>query len=175
MVMTRPGSAAVPSRQLTETVLELLHATPHPLLLVPETGPASGLPRRLLLATDAAPLRLHDPLNQRVLRQLLHATGATLDAVHVSPDLHAHPNPPSVAATLRAAHLVEELPAERFHAVRHPSVVGGVLAEAARQDADLLVVVARRHSFLGSLFHHSVTAQLIGQSPIPVLVLPADD
>ena len=49
------------------------------------------------------------------------------------------------------------------------------LAEAARQDADLLIVVARQQSLLGSLFHRSITAQLIAQSPLPVLVLPAED
>ena len=55
------------------------------------------------------------------------------------------------------------------------TVVGGVLAEAARQEADVLVVVVRRHSLLGSLFHSSVTAQLIQESTIPVLLLPAED
>jgi nucleotide-binding universal stress UspA family protein len=39
----------------------------------------------------------------------------------------------------------------------------------------MLVVVARRHTLFGSLFHTSITTQLIEQSPIPVLVLPAED
>jgi len=47
--------------------------------------------------------------------------------------------------------------------------------QAARREADMLVVVARRHSLLGGLFHSSITAQLIQESPIPVLVLPAED
>jgi nucleotide-binding universal stress UspA family protein len=50
-----------------------------------------------------------------------------------------------------------------------------VLEEAVRLDSDLLVVVTRRHSLLGSLFHRSVTAQLIQESPIPLLLLPAED
>ena len=48
------------------------------------------------------------------------------------------------------------------------------LTEAARQQADLLVVGARHHSLLGSLFHRSITALLIQASPIPVLILPAE-
>ncbi len=175
MVMARLGSAAAPSPQLTETVMALLRETPHPLLLVPEAGAEPELPRRLLLATDGEPFRLHDLLHQRVLNQLLHATGGILSAVLVGPHPQAHPNPAATATAIRTACMVDDLPASRHHAVRHHSVVEGVLAEAARQQADLLVVVARHHSLLGSLFHRSVTAQLIEQSPIPVLVLPAQD
>ena len=69
--------------------------------------------------------------------------------------------------------LVNGFAESRLHEVYHPAVVAGVLGEAARQQADLLVVVARRHSLLGSLFHRSVTALLIQKSPIPVLILPA--
>jgi nucleotide-binding universal stress UspA family protein len=36
-----------------------------------------------------------------------------------------------------------------------------------------VVLIARRRSFMGSLFHHSVTAQVLLLSKIPVLVLPA--
>ena len=39
----------------------------------------------------------------------------------------------------------------------------------------MVVVVARHHSVLGGLFHHSQTARLIQESPIPVLVLPAEE
>ena len=76
-------------------------------------------------------------------------------------------------ATVQANDLVNVLAKSQLHEVYSPTVVAGVLEEAARQSADVLVVVARRHSLLGSLFHSSVTARLIQESPIPVLVLPA--
>ena len=55
------------------------------------------------------------------------------------------------------------------------SGLGGILQEAAGQRADMLVVIARRHSLLGGLFHRSATAQLLRESAIPVLVLPATE
>ena len=70
---------------------------------------------------------------------------------------------------------MDDLSASQLHEVYHPTVVGGVLQEAARQQADMLVVVARRHSLLGGVFHDSITARILRESPIPVLVLPAED
>ena len=76
---------------------------------------------------------------------------------------------------LRQNGLVGELLPDRLHEVRQQEVVSGVLGEAEQLQAELLVVVARRHSLLGSLFHRSVTAQLVQQSPVPLLLLPAKD
>ena len=50
----------------------------------------------------------------------------------------------------------------------------GILRAVAEAQADLLILITRPRSFLGSLFHHSVTAKLLENCPIPVLVLPAD-
>ncbi|SMB99195.1 hypothetical protein SAMN00120144_0064 [Hymenobacter roseosalivarius DSM 11622] len=38
----------------------------------------------------------------------------------------------------------------------------------------MLGVVARRHSLAGTMFHWSITAQIIQESPIPLLLLPAE-
>ena len=100
---------------------------------------------------------------------------APLDVVHVTDDAQAQPDAEAVLETVRANDLVNVFAESRLHEVYHPTVLGGVLEEAARQEADLLVLVARRHSLLGSLFHRSVTAQLIQESPIPVLILPAEE
>ena len=77
--------------------------------------------------------------------------------------------------TLRANGLADALIETRLHKEYHSTVTDGVLEEVARQHANMLVVVVRRHTLLGSLFHRSITAQLIAQSPFPVLVLPAED
>jgi nucleotide-binding universal stress UspA family protein len=86
--------------------------------------------------------------------------------------------PPSAAAVLDTVFtndLVNELAEGSLRQVHQQTVVGGILREAAGQQADLLVIIARRHSLLGGLFHRSVTAQLLRESAIPVLVLSADD
>ena len=173
LVLARAGQADTDAKAATSTALDILRYAPYPLLVVPDAGPAPAPPRRLLLALDGQPfcIRAH----QQVLRQLLAASPATLEVVHVTADEDYRPDEGAVLDSLSANHLVDALPETSVQDVYAATAAAGVLQVAARHGADLLVVVARPHSFLGRLFHHSVTAQLIEQSPLPVLVLPAEE
>ena len=174
MVLGRPSTATEPAELLTSVVMDLLRHAPHPLLLVPAVGWDAFPPRRFLLAVDGQPFTLNDHDHQKVLSRLLQANHATLDAVYVTNNKHALPGADNALETVRANDLVNTFANSRLHEVHHAAVVGGVLEEAARLEADVLVVVVRRHSLLGSLFHRSITAQLIQESAIPVLLLPAE-
>ena len=164
-------ASAEPEDLVTDTALDLLRHAPYPLLLVPPAGWDAFPPRRLLLAVDGEPFRLQE--YHDVLSQLLLATHGTLNLVQVINNGEPAPSPAAVLDTVRTNDLVNELADSTLHQVYQNTVVGGILQEAAGQQADMLVVVARRHSLLGGLFHHSVTAQLLRESAIPVLVLPA--
>lgn len=173
LVLGRPGSATTPEEVVVSTAMDLLRHAPHPLLIVPTVGWDTFPPRRLLLAVDGQPFQLfphHD-----VLRQLLQATQGSVEVIHVTDDEHTPTSAGAILDSIRANDLVDPLPATALHNLYQPTIVGGVLQEAARLEGDILVVVARRHSLLGSLFHRSITAQLLQESPIPVLLLPAED
>ncbi|TGE23888.1 universal stress protein [Hymenobacter aquaticus] len=173
LVLGRPGSATTPQEVITSTAMDLLRNAPYPLLVVPTVGWDSFPPRRFLLAVDGQPFRLCS--HQDVIRRLLEATQGTLDIVHVTDEEHARPGAAEVLEEIRANELADELTESQVHDVSQRTAVGGILQEAGRLEADVVVVVARRHSLLGSLFHRSITAQVLQESPIPVLVLPAED
>ena len=175
MVLARPSDATEPTELFTSVVMDVLRQAPLPLLVVPTVGWDKFPPRRLLMAVDGQPFAFADQDHQEVLSRLLHATQATLDVVHVTDDAQARPDDGAVLETVRTNDLVNVFAESRLHEVYSPTVVAGVLEEAARQEADVLVVVARRHSLFGTLFHRSVTAQLLQESPIPVLILPAEE
>jgi nucleotide-binding universal stress UspA family protein len=81
----------------------------------------------------------------------------------------------SCALALRAVQasgLVEGLPVPELRGYQHAHYEQGVLAAARDMQADLIIVLARQRSYLGELFHRSVTAHLLLHSPVPVLVLP---
>ena len=139
---------------------------------MPGAGGDAIPPRRLLLAIDGQPFALRP--HQDLLRQLLRATQGTLAVVHVTADGEDTPGSTVLLGTVRDNDLVDALAESSLHEVYQSTVVAGVLKEAARQSADMLVVVARPHSWLGGLFHDSTTAWLLRESPIPVLVLPAE-
>ena len=175
VVLGHAGAATTPPETLTQTTLNLLRQVHCPLLLVPPVGWDAFPPRRLLLAIDGQPFRLYP--HHDVVRHLVQAMEATLAVVQVTDDEHSRPAAGEVLRTVQANHLVDSLPADALHQVYHAHIATGVLETAAQagHEADMLVVVGRRHSFLGSLFHESVTAELVRTSPIPVLLLPAED
>ncbi len=173
LVLRRAGADTQPLDLVTDAVMHLLRHVPYPVLVVPTAGWDVFPPRRLLLAVDGKPFNLVE--YQDVVSQLLQATHASLDVVHVIDDGEATPNPAAVLDSVRTNDLVNTLEDSSLHQVYQNTIVGGVLQEAARQKADILVVVARRHSLLSGVFHRSVTAQLLRESTIPLLVLPAED
>ena len=173
LVLARPGQDPETAEFVTGTAVDVLRHAPHPLLVVPAVGWDAYPPRHLLLVVDGEPFHLRP--NQDLLRRLLRATEGTLDVVHVTTDDEARPEEGAVRKTVVANDLVDQLPASRMHEVYNPVVRDGIMQEAARLEADMLVVVARHHSAAGSLFHQSQTARLIQESSIPVLLLPAED
>ncbi|MEJ7665606.1 MAG: universal stress protein [Hymenobacter sp.] len=61
----------------------------------------------------------------------------------------------------------------RTQSLVHGTPAGGILQAVAGGGFDWVVLVAHPRSFLGELFHRSVTAHVLLHSSIPVLVLPA--
>ncbi|MBF9237759.1 universal stress protein [Hymenobacter sp. BT683] len=174
LVLGRPGTASTPVEIVTGAAMDLLRNVPFPLLIVPTVGWGDFPPRRLVLAVDGDPFKLYE--NQGIVAQLLKALNATLTILYVTNE-----KDPGAAAGHRVQHTImdsgfEALTADKYpHIVYHSHAAQGIMQGATELEADLLVVVARRHSLLGSLFHRSVTAQLIGESALPVLLLPAQD
>jgi nucleotide-binding universal stress UspA family protein len=173
LVLGRPGSASTPLEVVINTAMDLLRHAPYPLLVVPTVGWDAFPPQHLLLAVDGEAFRLLP--HQQVIRRLLEATKGTLDIIHITDEEHTRPELAEVLDTMRDNELVDELTESQVHDLTQHTVAGGILQEASRLEADMVVVVARRHSLLGGLFHRSVTAQLLQESPIPVLVLPAEE
>ncbi|MBC7447446.1 MAG: universal stress protein [Hymenobacteraceae bacterium] len=174
LVLGRPGYNTAPEGIVVRTAMNLLLNAPYPLLVIPSVGWDVYPPRRLLLAVDGEPFDLGP--HQNVVRRLRQATNAFLRVVQVlAGDEPDQPAAVAVLNTVRANDLVDTLEAADLHQVHQPTVVSGILREVDRKEIDLLVVVARRHSLLASLFHESVTAQLLEKCRIPVLLLPAED
>ena len=98
---------------------------------------------------------------------------AQLILVHVSPEDAPAQGEMEVSANLRSR--VEALRAAGLSAESHMKFGNPAekLADAAlASNADLLVISPQHHSILQSLRHPSVTARIIGQATVPVLIWP---
>ncbi len=158
---------------LLSQVLPVLQSTHRPLLLVPRARPAAGPPRRVLVAVDGEPFTPNAAA--RALAPLLAAWSAAYTVAHILP------GPGEAARSSRLALpdvqasglLPPDAPLQRYPECYAPPVAG-ICQALADTRADLLVLIARPRSFLGGLFHRSVTAAVLRHCAVPVLLLPAE-
>lgn len=174
LVLGRPGTATTPTELISVTVMDLLRTAPYPLLIVPTMGWEVQPPTHLLLAVDGQEFTLGR--HAGVVDKLRAAFGARLSVAHITNP--TDPQPPMSRETVWsvcASGLASDLTSTDVHELKYPSVAEGILQAGHELRADMLVLIARRHSLLGSLFHRSVTAQVIRESQLPILVLPSPD
>lgn len=172
LVLGRPDREDLPDELVATTSLDILRSVPCPILVVPPTVRSAPAPRRVLLAVDGEPFTLGE--HAAAVRHLLGALGAELTVLHV--EAHASPFPTTAAAleTVQGTGLTLELPQPiRTRTIRAPHPAEAILQLALPTETDLLVLIARPRSFFGEMFHHSVTAQVLLHSAVPVLVLAA--
>ena len=172
VVLGRPATEGTPDELVSTTALDILRTAPYPMLVVPHDVPSTHPPRRMLLAVDGEAFTLGQYAG--ATRHLLDALHAELTVLHV--EEHAGPTATTAEAlaSVEATGLTMGLPQPiRTRSVVAPHPAEAILRAARPEDVDLVVLVARPRSFLGELFHHSVTAQVLLHSAVPVLVLPA--
>ncbi|MET4072855.1 universal stress protein [Hymenobacter sp. UYCo722] len=168
-VLSQPGPNQADS-SVAQACAELLRASHLPLLLVPATAPADQPPQRILIAADREPFAL--AADAQPLRQLLALPGVALTVAHVSSGVEDDAGCSAALRAVQLSGLVQGLPTPELRGYQHDHYADGVLAAVQDTQADLVVVLARERSYLGELFHQSVTAHLLAHCPVPVLVLP---
>ncbi|MBC6988656.1 universal stress protein [Hymenobacter sp. BT491] len=171
VVLGKPDTESVPDALVSSTSLELLRAASCPLLVVPVVAKHTAVPpQHILLAADDMPLHMA-PGTVEAFRKFLETSPVRFTLTHV-----VEPEDNDSCATalqqLQASGLTEADQLVRTHGVRSLRPAEGIQQAAADTHADLLVLLARPHSFWGKLFHKSVTADAVRRSRIPVLVLP---
>jgi nucleotide-binding universal stress UspA family protein len=172
VVLGRPDYSDLPDELVQTTSLDLLRTAPYPMLVVPHGIASTAPPRRVLLAVDGQPFTLGEHAGS--IHHLLTALGADVTVLHVAPD--TGPNelpPPLLLESVARTGLLADLPLAQYRAVVNSHAAAGILEAAQPAAYDLVVLIARQRSFMGNLFHHSVTAQVLLASKVPVLVLPA--
>ncbi|TPG57997.1 universal stress protein [Hymenobacter nivis] len=172
VVLGHRNTDGMPDELVSTAALDMLRTVPQPMLVVP-MGARFAHPQRLLVALDDEPFSLGE--NAGLVRHLLDALPAELTVLHVGPD-----QANAVAGTAAACEALERTglaldlaTALRTQCLVHATPGGGILEVAASGAFDWVVLVARTRSFLGGLFHRSVTAHVLLHSSMPVLVLPA--
>ncbi|MDJ0367681.1 universal stress protein [Hymenobacter sp. H14-R3] len=172
VVLGHRNTNSMADELVSTAALDILRTAPQPMLVVP-THASPTVPRRLLLALDEETFSLG--AHAVLVRHLLDELHAELTVLHVGSDEAS-----ATAGTAAAREALERtgLALDLTTGLRtlplvHATPGGGILQAVAGGGFDWVVLVARPRSFLGGLFHRSVTAHVLLHSPVPVLVLPA--
>jgi nucleotide-binding universal stress UspA family protein len=174
VVLGRPDTEDTPDELVSSTALDILRTAPYPMLVVPHNVPTTKPPRRVLLAVDGEPFSLGR--HAGAMRRLLDALHSELTVLHVTENDNPDENAAAALAMVQGTGLTADLAQPiRTLNIYTAGASDGILQVARPEDFDLVVLIARPRSFLGELFHHSVTAQVLLHSAVPVLVLPAEE
>ena len=173
VVLGRPDTEDTPDELVSTTALDLLRTAPYPMLVVPHNVHTTKPPRRILLAVDGEPFSLGR--HAGAMRHLLEALHAEITVLHVTENANADKNAAVLALVQRTGLTVDLAQPIRTRGVVASAPAEGILQVARSEDFEWVVLIARPRSFLGELFHHSVTAQVLLHSAVPVLVLPAEE
>ncbi|AMJ65993.1 universal stress protein [Hymenobacter sp. PAMC 26628] len=171
-VLGQPDPSHSAPASLAEACAELLRTGGYPLLVLPPASPteAGQLPRRILLAADREEFAL-TPAAQ-ALGPLLTLPGTQHFVSHISSGGEDDEGCALAMRAVQASGLLTGAAAPELRGYENHNYGAGLLAAVADTQADLVIVIARPRSYLGDLFHHSVTARLLDHCPVPILVLP---
>ncbi|WP_426490958.1 universal stress protein [Hymenobacter sp. 102] len=173
VVLGKPDTETTPDELVSSTSLKLLRATRTPLLVVPIGGQMEVPPRHVTIAADNSPISLKT--QSETMRGLLGQLRPHVTVAHVAEPENSDTCALALEAVSASGLLGSIENRVQCHGVRHRRVPEGILLAAHETHADLLVLVARRRSFLGQLFNRSVTSQVILHGRLPMLLLPALD
>ena len=172
VVLGHRNTDAMPDELVSTAALDILRTAPQPMLVVPGRA-AATVPQRVLWALDAKMFSLG--AHAVLVRHLLDALHAKLTVLYVGSDeVSTAAGTDTAREALERTGLTLNLTTgTRTQGLVHATPAGGILQAVAGGGFDWVVLVAPPRSFLGDLFHRSVTAHVLLHSPIPVLVLPA--
>ncbi|RPD45023.1 universal stress protein [Hymenobacter sediminis] len=173
VILGKPDTETTPDELVSSTSLKLLRATRTPLLVVPEGSDAPVPPQCVTIAADNQPIDLKE--QSANVQELLQALQPRLTVTHVAEPENSDTCAPALTAITNSGIIGSTTHRIHAHGVRHRRIPEGILQAAAETKADLLVLIARRRSFLGQLFNRSVTSQVILHGKLPMLLLPALD
>lgn len=173
VVMPRPIGATPPLGWLATTVWALLQTVRPPLLLVPGGLPVQALPLNIALVADGEPFTLMH--GQRTMHTLLLTLPTQITVLHAPVPLSNTSLADALQTVLACGLAARYLTTATTLAVPAPSDVAGILAGARQMGADLLVLIIRQARLAEAGFIAGPMAELLQQSPVPVLLLLAAD
>lgn len=139
----------------------------HPLIVVPDKVQFTSL-KKIALACDFREVIETIPVKE--IESILKACSAEFYVLHVSPDSGNYFSEETEDEAGWLQEIIGGLkPKYRF--IEGKDVEKGIIDFADKNEIDLLIVIPKKRSLIGKLFHRSHSKQLVLQSHVPVMAI----
>jgi nucleotide-binding universal stress UspA family protein len=168
VIMGIKGNTSIDDTQIGSHVIKISKASPVPVFVVPTNYHFAAI-KRVVVACDFNKVKETVPL--QALKRLLSKKDYELLVVNVDSDARHLQSDAEMMAEETALHgMLKEYHPKYFY-INGEDVINGILQFAAEKDAQLVIALPHKYSFLQSLLHDSVSQQLAEAAAVPVLLL----
>lgn len=164
VIMGTKGATGLKEVLMGSLTADVISKSNRPILAIPEDAQSCNI-RKIIFASDFN--KVDDPSCWDIITAIVEGFGASLDLLHVNPNLGAT----SVEKAEEAFHLDQYLKEieHEFLFVTDKDVEKGINDYVNKNPVDMLILMPKRHSLFGKLFHTSVTKKMAYHTHIPLL------
>ncbi|MDB5006476.1 MAG: hypothetical protein JWQ84_2184 [Mucilaginibacter sp.] len=169
VILGSRGNSSNDDALLGSHVIKISKASPVPVIVVPPAYSFETI-KRVVVACDFNKVTETVPLD--ALKKILANKKLELLVVNVD-NKTRHNNEADaerMAEETALYTMLKEFNPQYFY-INQPDIINGILQFATEKDAQLVIALPHKYSFLQSLLHNSVSQQLAESSAAPVLML----
>jgi nucleotide-binding universal stress UspA family protein len=167
IVMGSQGSGIIERFMFGSIASSAITSLPFPLIIVPPNAKFETI-KKIGLASDLKKVAKTFPLDQ--IKLLIQDFKAELYVIHVNLDKEESYDIEIMEETEDLQKMLQDLNPS-YHFLNNTGVNEGLTQFAERNDLDLLIVVPKKHSIIGNIFHRSHSKQVALHSQVPIMAV----
>ncbi|WP_343745735.1 universal stress protein [Chitinophaga sp.] len=169
VVMGVAGKTGLQQFFMGSNTSQVLKVSEYPVLVVPQEAVVGKKISSVVFSTD---LQNISKTSLEQLHRFLDLLRPEVHIVNVEPPA-ADKYSDNTRNEITLLHDTLEKYNPAFHYVTGAHIADSVLEFAKEHHASLVVTVPKKHSFISSIFHKSISKELAYNSPVPLLSIPA--
>ncbi|MDP9077529.1 MAG: universal stress protein [Bacteroidota bacterium] len=168
VILGSKGNSSNDDAKIGSHVVKVSKACPVPVIVVP---PAYNIEEisRVVVACDFKKVTEAAPLDSLV--KLLNRKKFDLLVVNIDNKAGSKPEDAEKAAESTALYGVLKQYDPKYYFIKQADIINGILQFASDNDAQIVIALPHKYSFLQSLLQTSVSKQLLESAAVPVLLL----
>ena len=164
VIMGTKGATGLKEVLMGSLTADVISKSNIPILAIPEDAQSCKI-KKIVFASDFD--KVEDPSCWDIISAIVDGFSASLDLLHINPNLEAT----SVEKAEEAFHLDQHLKEikHEFRFVVEKDVEKGINDYVSTNSIDLLILMPKKHGLFGKLFHKSITQKMTYHTHIPLM------